>query len=89
MNHIIEFFETFHPIRHLAVAILILVLGLPLARAVSHWIERAMTRAQIESTATRFIANISYVILVAVAVIMALGRLGIQTTSFAASRELG
>lgn len=84
MERVIAFLETFHPIRHLVVAILILVLGIRLARFVSHWIERAMARAQIEPTAARFVANISHIVLIAVVVIMALGRLGIQTTSLLA-----
>jgi small conductance mechanosensitive channel len=84
MDSIVAFFETYHPLRHLAVAILILVVGMRLARLVSHWVERAMTRAHVEPTATRFITNISHIALVAVVVIMALSRLGIPTTSLLA-----
>jgi small conductance mechanosensitive channel len=84
MDHIIAFFEAYHPLRHLAVALLILVVGIRLARFVSHWIERAMARAQIEPTATRFVANISHIVLVIVVAIMALSRLGIPTTSLLA-----
>jgi small conductance mechanosensitive channel len=84
MDHIITFFDTFHPIRHLLVAILILVLGMYLARLISHWVERAMGRAHIESTAIRFLTNMTHIVLVAVVVIMALSRLGIPTTSMLA-----
>jgi small conductance mechanosensitive channel len=84
MDHIIAFFEEFHPLRHLIFAILILVLGMYLARLISHWIERTMTRANIEPTAVRFVTNISHIILGAIVVIMALSRLGIPTTSMLA-----
>jgi small conductance mechanosensitive channel len=84
MDQTIRFFETFHPFRHLLLAILILVLGHWLMKFVTHWIERAMTRAQVEPTVTRFISHVSYFILLIVVVIIALGQLGIQTTSLLA-----
>src|SRR5262252_5273818 len=84
MGQIIGFFETFHPFRHLLFAILILVLGHGLIKFVTHWIERAMTRAQVEPTVTRFVSHVSYFILLIVVVIIALGQLGIQTTSLLA-----
>jgi small conductance mechanosensitive channel len=84
METIIAFFETNQPLRHLVIAILILVLGIRLARFLSRWVERATTRAQIEPTAVRFITNISHIVLIAIVVMMALSRLGIQTTSLLA-----
>jgi small conductance mechanosensitive channel len=84
MDQIIGFFETFHPFRHLLFAILILVLGYWLMKVVTHWIERAMTRAQVEPTVTRFVSHVSYFLLLIVVVIIALGQLGIQTTSLLA-----
>src|SRR5262245_28919226 len=84
MDQIIWFFETFHPFRHLLFAILILVLGHGLIKFVTHWIERAMTRAQVEPTVTRFVSHVSYFILLMVVAIIALGQLGIQTTSLLA-----
>jgi small conductance mechanosensitive channel len=84
MAQIIGFFETFHPFRHLLLAILILVLGLWLIKFVTHWIERAMTRAQVEPTVTRFVSHVSYFLLLTVVVIIVLGQLGIQTTSLLA-----
>jgi small conductance mechanosensitive channel len=84
MEQIRGFFETFHPFRHLLFAILILVLGHWLMKFVIHWIERAMTRAQVELTVTRFVTHVSYYILLTVVVIIALGQLGIQTTSLLA-----
>jgi small conductance mechanosensitive channel len=84
MDQIMGFFETFHPIRHLLFAILILVLGHWLMKLVTHWLERVMARAQVEPTVTRFITHVSYVILLTAVVIIALGQLGIQTTSLLA-----
>lgn len=84
MEHILLFFATYHPVRHVLLAILILVLGHWLVKRVTRWIERAMTHAQIETTVTRFVLHISHFILLIVVVIIALGQVGIQTTSLLA-----
>ena len=84
MEHILLFFATYHPVRHLLLAILILVLGHWLVKRVTRWIERAMTHAQIETTVTRFVLHISHFILLIVVVIIALGQVGIETTSLLA-----
>ena len=84
MDQIVVFFETYNPVRHLLFAILILVLGHWLMKLMTRWIERAMTRAQVEPTVTRFATHVSYLILMTVVVIIALGQLGIQTTSLLA-----
>src|SRR5215475_1873060 len=84
MDQIIGYFETFHPFRHLLLAILILVLGHWLMKFVTRWIERAMARAHVEPTVTRFVSHVSYFILLIVVAIIALGQLGIQTTSLLA-----
>ena len=78
MDKILGFFETYQPFRHLATALLILFLGYRLARFASHWIERALVRAQIEPTVTRFVTNISYYVMFSVVIIITLGELGIQ-----------
>jgi small conductance mechanosensitive channel len=84
MDRVLVFFDTYQPVRHLLLAILILVLGHWLIKLVTRWIERAMRRAQVEPTVTRFVTHVSYVILLTVVVIIALGKLGIQTTSLLA-----
>src|SRR5499433_574155 len=84
MEQILGFFETYHPARHLLFALLILVLGHWLLKFVTHGIERAMARAQVEPTVTRFVSHVSYFLLLTVVVIIALGQLGIQTTSLLA-----
>src|SRR5262249_52681082 len=84
MNQIMGFFGTYHPVRHLLFALLILVLGHWLIKFVTHWLERAMARAQVEPTVTRFLTPVSYVLLLMGVVIIALGQLGIQTPSLLA-----
>jgi small conductance mechanosensitive channel len=84
MDQILGFFETFHPFRHLLFAILILVLGSWLIKFVTHGLERAMARAHVEPTVRRFLTHMSSVILLTVVAIIALGQLGIQTTSLLA-----
>src|SRR5262245_36979900 len=84
MDQIMGFFATYHPVRHLLFAILILVLGYWLKKFVIRWIDRAMTRAQVEPTVTRFITHVSSFLLLIVVGIIALGQLGIQTTSLLA-----
>ena len=84
MEHILLFFATYQPVRHLLLAIVILVLGNWLVKRVTRWIERAMIRAQIETTVMRFVLHISHFILLIVVVIIALGQVGIQTTSLLA-----
>ena len=84
MDQIMVFFDTYHPVRHLLFAILILVLGHWLMKFANRWIERAMIRAQVEPTVMRFVTHVSYFILMTVVVIIALGQLGIQTTSLLA-----
>jgi small conductance mechanosensitive channel len=84
MDQLVVFFETYQPVRHLLFAILILVLGHWLMKLVIRWIERAMIRAQVEPTVTRFVTHVSYFILITVVGIIALGQLGIQTTSLLA-----
>ena len=84
MDQIMVFFDTYNPIRHLLFAILILVLGHWLMKFANRWIERAMIRAQVEPTVMRFVTHVSYFILMTVVVIIALGQLGIQTTSLLA-----
>src|SRR5215813_2312634 len=84
MDQILGFFETYHPARHLLFALLILGLGHGLSKVVTHWLERAMAHAQVEPTVTRFLTHVSYVLLLTVVAIIALGQLGIQTTSLLA-----
>ena len=84
MNAIIEFLTTYHPLRSLLVAIIILVVGRWLSRFVTRLIDRAMTTAQIEQTIINFVTHICSIVIMVFAILIALGRLGIQTTSILA-----
>jgi small conductance mechanosensitive channel len=84
MEQINLFFTTYHPVRHLLAAILVVLLGRWLVQLVNRWIERGMLRAQIEPTVARFVTHITRFILMAVVLMIALGQLGIQTTSLLA-----
>jgi small conductance mechanosensitive channel len=84
MDKVMVFFETYQPVRHLLLAACIVVLGYWLVKFLCRWIERAMQRAQIETTVTRFVSHINHFFLLTVVLIIALGQLGIQTTSLLA-----
>ena len=84
MDKLMAFFETYHPVRHLIFAIVIVLIGRWLARFISRLIERVMTAAHIEQTVINFITHIVSILVMVFAVLMALGRLGIETTSILA-----
>jgi len=68
----------------LLAAILIFVIGKWLARVVSNLIEKILEKAKVEKTLASFAKNISYVGFLVFVIIAALGKLGVQTTSFIA-----
>jgi small conductance mechanosensitive channel len=84
MDEFVAFFATYQPVRHLIFAIVIVLIGRWLARFVSRLIERAMTAAHIEQTVINFITHIASILVMVFAVLMALGQLGIETTSILA-----
>ena len=65
-------------------ALLILVIGLWLARRLTNLITKALERAHLDRSLTNFISNLAYYALVAVVILAALDRLGVQTTSLVA-----
>ena len=68
----------------LLAALLILVIGYAVARSGSALLQRWLTRAEFDPTLGRFLGNLAYFLLLTVAVIAALGKLGVETTSFVA-----
>ena len=68
----------------LIAAILIFIIGKLLARFLSRLIEKLMVKANVDKALTSFVKNISYMTLMVFVVLAALGKLGIQTTSFIA-----
>ncbi|MAE94787.1 MAG: mechanosensitive ion channel protein [Deltaproteobacteria bacterium] len=68
----------------LIAAALTLILGWFGARLVRALLRRAMNKASVDPILVRFTASLSYVGLMAMVLIAVLGRLGVNTTSFAA-----
>ena len=67
----------------------ILVLGWWLAKILTGVLRRGLGRAKIDPILTAFLGNLAYMALLALVVISALGRLGVNTTSFAAILAAG
>ena len=65
-------------------AVAIFILGRWVAKMVRRFIRRLMTRSKVDPTLISFVANLSYIVLLAFVVIAALNQLGIQTASFIA-----
>ena len=65
-------------------AIVILVVGRWIAKALRKFVERLMTRSKVESTLISFVGNLTYIALLTFVIIAALSQVGIQTTSFIA-----
>jgi small conductance mechanosensitive channel len=65
-------------------ALLILLVGIRLARFLQDMVNRAMRRAKIDSTLVLFTGNLVYVTVIILTTIVALGQLGVQTASFIA-----
>ncbi|MEJ2154812.1 MAG: mechanosensitive ion channel [Desulfobacteraceae bacterium] len=65
-------------------AIVILVVGRWIAKALRNLIRRMMRKGDVDQTVRRFVANIAYIVLMVFVVLAALSQLGIQTTSFIA-----
>ncbi|MFM6189371.1 MAG: mechanosensitive ion channel family protein [Planktothrix sp.] len=76
---LINYFAT-----RILIASLILLLGLWLAKLIQRLSKRLMIKAQLEPTLIRFLVNLIYIATVTFVVLAALGKLGIQTTSFIA-----
>ena len=65
-------------------AIFILILGKFIATSVRKLVSNLMTKSKVEPTLIKFVGNLVYIALFAFFIIAALGKLGIQTTSFVA-----
>lgn len=74
---------TIYGIKVLA-AIVILVVGRWVAKAISNLIRRMMKKGDVDQTIRRFVSNMAYIVLMVFVVLAALSQLGIQTTSFIA-----
>ncbi len=65
-------------------ALLILFVGYFLAKLVSKALRRIMEKAKVEQTRVSFVRNLAYMLMMTFVVLAALGKLGVETTSFAA-----
>ncbi|MDA8305996.1 MAG: mechanosensitive ion channel [Deltaproteobacteria bacterium] len=65
-------------------AVLILLIGRWIAHFVRKLIHNVMHRTKVDPTLISFVASLSYVAMIAFVILAALGKLGIQTTSFIA-----
>ncbi len=74
---------TFYGLRVIA-AIVILIVGRWVAKAVEKLVVRVMSGRKVDPTIINFTGNLTYIALLAFVVLAALGQLGVQTTSFIA-----
>lgn len=68
----------------LLAAILIYFIGKWVAHLVANLVKKMMTKGKVDPSLTSFIGNIIYAVLLIFVIIAAIGRLGVQTTSFVA-----
>lgn len=84
LEQIIDFWTTYKPIRSLGLAAITFLIGRWVAQYITRWVTRLMTRAQIEQTVITFIEHFCYITLIILTALIALKRLGIETTSLLA-----
>ncbi len=65
-------------------ALVILIVGRWVAKAISNMIRRMMSKADVDATLQKFVGNMAYIALLVFVVLAALSQIGIQTTSFIA-----
>ncbi|MEE8543950.1 MAG: mechanosensitive ion channel domain-containing protein [Gammaproteobacteria bacterium] len=65
-------------------ALLIYVIGRSVAKALTRWVGRAITKANVDATLSRFLSSILYMVLIVFVVLTALSALGVNTTNFLA-----
>lgn len=69
---------------NVATAILIFFVGRFIAKMLTKFLQRVMTKARLEPVISRFLGNLAYTGMLAFVIMASLERLGISTTSFAA-----
>jgi small conductance mechanosensitive channel len=65
-------------------ALLIVLVGIRVARFLQRIVNRAMQQARMDATVVSFSSNLMYAAIIVLTVIVALGQLGVQTASFIA-----
>ncbi len=69
---------------NIVTALLVFLIGRWVARKLRKLLEASMTKAKTEQTLVSFVSNLSYAAMMTFVILAALGRLGVQTTSFIA-----
>ena len=80
---VVEFFVTYS--FQIIGAILILLIGLLVARKIGNWVFKLCERKELDITLSRFIASTVKIIVVVMVAIIALGKVGISVTPFVAA----
>ncbi len=65
-------------------AILIFLIGIWISKIIANLLQKGLNRTKIDKTLSKFLANLIYYTLFVLVLLMALGKLGVQTTSFVA-----
>lgn len=68
----------------LIAAILIYIIGKWIARMVSNLMRKMMTHSKVDASLVSFAGNLTYAVILVFVIIAAIGKLGVQTTSFIA-----
>jgi len=68
----------------LLAAVLIYIIGKWIAKMISNVIRKMMNHSKVDASLVAFISNIVYALILVFVIIAAIGRLGVQTTSFVA-----
>ncbi len=63
------------------VAILILVVGMWIAKRLSEWLRSALLRARVEATLSNFLRNVAYALMLVLVLVTALQKIGVPPTS--------
>ncbi len=79
-----KFIEEYPVVVQWISAILIFIIGRWIAKLIVGFLGNAMEKVSIEDTVAKFISNFSYMGLIAFVVLMALGKVGVQTNSLVA-----
>ena len=68
----------------IVVGILIFFIGKFIAKRLAHWLEDRMLKSKVDPAVAGFASNIIFALMFAGVVLMALGQVGVETTSFIA-----
>ena len=86
MQEIIEAVKNWHAIHGLNIigAILILVVGKIITGILRNVLEKGLKKSNLDQTIVSFLGNLLYGLLITLVVLVALGQVGVETTSFIA-----